>query len=123
MRAIIVLLAGLVFVNQAHAVEFRFANDQWKTQDKLEHFIGGAGTTTISGFAVSIFHDDLMDNKTITTIAIANIAFWTLWEVKDGLVPYEKYGEIGGDGFSYKDLLWSAAGVVFVSGLNLLANR
>lgn len=33
-----------------------------------------------------------------------------LWEVKDALLPYEKVGFWGGDGFSFKDLAADAVG-------------
>jgi hypothetical protein len=35
-----------------------------------------------------------------------------LFEVKDGYMPYEKYGWAGGEGFSKKDLLCNATGIL-----------
>lgn len=35
-------------------------------------------------------------------------------EIKDALVPYEKYGRIGGEGFSWKDLFANVVGIVAV---------
>jgi len=35
-----------------------------------------------------------------------------LWEVKDGFLPWEKYGWIGGDGFSWRDGLAGSIAVV-----------
>jgi len=34
------------------------------------------------------------------------------YEVKDGFVPYEKYGVLGGEGFSKNDVLCDLTGVV-----------
>jgi hypothetical protein len=35
-----------------------------------------------------------------------------LWEVKDGFICWQKYGAIGGDGFSYKDYTADFAGMI-----------
>lgn len=40
------------------------------------------------------------------------ITLGTLWEVKDGFVPYEKIGFWGAEGFSMMDLKLDIAGVV-----------
>ena len=35
-----------------------------------------------------------------------------LWEVKDAMIPYERVGWPGGEGFSYVDVLFDCAGIV-----------
>lgn len=39
------------------------------------------------------------------------LALGILWEIKDGFVPYEKYGKIGGEGFSKKDVIRDLTGI------------
>ena len=99
---------------------FRFARDKWLSQeftwakkgpityDKLQHFIGG-----IFLFALgALIHPDF-------GLAFS-MAFWFLWEVKDGLIPWEsmpvttwplKYNW-GGDGFSWRDMIAAWAGAI-----------
>ena len=38
----------------------------------------------------------------------------SLWELKDSIMPYEKYGWIGGEGFSWKDLIADSVGITIV---------
>jgi len=63
--------------------------------DKVEHAMFFGGITLLS------------DNgwKYALALGLAN-------EVKDALLPYEKYGWIGGEGFSYKDMLANCGGVL-----------
>jgi uncharacterized protein YfiM (DUF2279 family) len=117
----LVALLSLLSFNSAYALEFRFAHDPWKGEDKTDHLIGGSVTTLVSSMSVRIFNDGRMNSKQIRNVFIINAIAWTLWEVKDAVVPYEKYGSIGGDGFSYKDLLWSLAGIAIITGVNILA--
>jgi len=46
-----------------------------------------------------------------------------VWEVKDGLVPYEKAGILGGEGFSTNDLIMDASGIIFNRVGSLIWNR
>jgi len=94
-------------------MKFRFAHDHWKTReitfaysgplsyDKVQHLIGG--------FILSVLFGPLW----ASFLAL-------LWEVKDGLVPWEagyrtywpvKYNW-GGDGFSWRDLVASIGGAL-----------
>ena len=34
------------------------------------------------------------------------------WEIKDGLMDYHVYGWFGGDGFSWRDLVADAVGII-----------
>jgi hypothetical protein len=43
---------------------------------------------------------------------ILTLAVGTLWEVKDGLLPYEKHGYWGGEGFSIMDLICDMVGII-----------
>ncbi len=89
------------------AVEFRIAQDSWKGEDKKDHLIAGIGTMAISSVLWKADSDsDVWD------MAGKNLAFWTLWELKDAVWRWEDHGWFGGDGFSSKDLAWGAGGVV-----------
>lgn len=66
-----------------------------------------------------ISHYDKVEHLTCYTTATVIIDDWRIplvlgvaWEVKDALIPHEKYGRFwGGDGFSYKDTLANMAGI------------
>ena len=70
----------------------RIAHDSWTGGDKIQHAIGGFILALLSTWV--------------------SIIFWLLWEVKDGYIDYEKYGWWGGDGFSYKDFIYSLGGAI-----------
>lgn len=97
-----------------------WAKDSFKGDDKLWHFIGGL----ISPIIVFIFFGTMV----FWTIIIS-LAFWVLWEVKDGYVLVWKVKRwvkkkelsfwlgdlciwLSGDGFSWKDAVMSWAGVL-----------
>ena len=123
MKRIAVLLAVIMSV-EAHAQledGFRFtSNDEWWAKDKRDHFIGGMGTTLITTVAVDIIRtEDFLTKKNVRNIAIFNAVMWLLWEVKDGAYSLNHYeSPIGGDGFSYKDYLWSLAGIAVWTMIN-----
>ena len=97
-------LLFLLLTTTVQAAEFRFAQDSWTGSDKLDHALGGAVTMlAVSGLT----HDADVSLK-------YSVLFWALWEIKDALVRWEDAGYWGGDGFSYKDLAWSTAGVLAV---------
>ena len=79
---------------------FKFANDKWNSRqgfiiayDKLEHFLG----SFVLAYFLSLWVNPLLSAMTTFTLGF-------LWEIKDAFYPYEVYGILGGDGFSYKDL-------------------
>jgi len=98
-------------------MQFLIANDTWTSRettftktglmayDKVQHFLGG--------FLFAILN------------VWFSIAFWLLWEIKDGFISYKK-GYItnwpirynwGGDGFSWRDLVASWIGALIAVGL------
>jgi len=103
---IIVIIAFLLSANICQAETFRWPDwndDKWNSQsgtgiiskyDKTEHFVV-AGAIALYDWKVAL---------------VASVG----WEIKDALVPYEKYGWIGGEGFSVKDLLADCIGIVVV---------
>lgn len=103
MKKLIILL---VFVSFPVFAQFRIADDHWDSKqgtvlkhDKLEHF------AVSSGLTIGL---QILDKKNGWKYALLS---GFLWEIKDGLMPYEKYGEFGGEGFSSKDLIADAVGV------------
>lgn len=67
--------------------------------DKMEHFLLGI----IGAFILQFFLADWF------VLLIGFIAAF-LWEIKDGLLPYDEQGNI--EGFSWKDLIAGIFGVV-----------
>jgi len=99
MKTMLMLLV-LVTTTQAQWRTVPFNKDKWMSNngallkyDKAEHFTG------------SLIINIAIDWKYA-------IALGFLWECKDAVMPYEKYGAIGGEGFSYKDLIADIAGVI-----------
>jgi len=91
---------------QAQLSEFRFAHDSWAlTDDKAAHFGMGFTLSIVTAWLFNV-HSESGQWKNL----IWNTLFWTAWEVKDGHMPYEKYGKIGGDGWSTPDWGYSNAG-------------
>lgn len=94
----------------------RLAQDEWFSHDKLDHLAGGMVTMSLTSL--------VWQPKTTGDVwqrAGVNIAAWALYEVKDGLFDWSPTKKWGGDGFSYKDAAWSAAGVLLVTSVILTA--
>lgn len=82
--------------------KWRWAHDSWLTDDKGFHCFGSAYLFLALIKFLPLFHALI-----ITTI------LGLLWEIKDAIFPYERYGFLGGDGFSYKDLTANIIGILF----------
>lgn len=96
---------------------FRFAHDRWTSRqgliipyDKLEHLLGSFLLTLF----LSIFLNPYLLALTTLTLAV-------LWEIKDALFPFETYGILGGDGFSFRDLAADYLGILLYLCLNSYA--
>ncbi len=74
--------------------------------DKMEHLLASAALAYVGTFFIPLL---------MACIVALLIGF--LWEYKDGLMPYEKYGWFGGEGFSWKDLIADFVGIVIVFSL------
>ena len=77
-----------------------FAQDKWLAWDKFEHFLAGFG----GAYLLKRFQ--MKDNEIMITIVTTE----TFWEIKDYFMDWKKYGWIGGDKFSWKDLIATVAG-------------
>ena len=89
---------------------YLLSHDTWNSTsgafikyDKIEHFIGGIITYLIFRH---VFKLNVQDSS------YWSFVFWSMWEHKDALLSYKKYGFWGGDGFSYRDLIASTGGIM-----------
>jgi hypothetical protein len=90
----------------AYTTEWRWAEDSWElTDDKVAHFGVGFALATVSAWAT-----DAHSEPAQWGVLVGNAAFWSVWEAKDALTPWEKYGKVGGDGWSWADWTYSMAG-------------
>ena len=78
---------------------WRWAKDGWTGKDKLEHL---EFYTILYSTGIELGLKPRESFWLTFTVSILN-------EVKDGLVPSELYGFLGGDGASYKDEFFSIA--------------
>jgi hypothetical protein len=107
----ITILMSIVIVEGQSTGGFRWAKDGPFGFEKMfknrhswwVHFTASGGLY----WAISN-HTGSRESALIHTLPL----IW-LWEVKDGFLPWEKYGWIGGDGFSWRDGL---AGSIAVFG-------
>jgi len=106
MRYIIIIIIACLLVLLpipllAQGNLFRTANDSFRTADKLEH-AGRDGLFFMLIYACG-------NSKPLA--ALGAVTFAVCWEVKDGFMPWERYGWWGGDGFSWRDVAAGACGV------------
>lgn len=76
---------------------WRWAKDSWIGKDKLKHM---EFYTLLYSTGIEL---GLRGRESFWLTVVVSI----LNEVKDGLVPWEFYGSLGGDGASYKDEFYS----------------
>lgn len=92
----------------------KWSDDKWLSRsgsilpyDKLEHLILGA-----LGIFISIYWIGLSLLTSLIILEVLGIG----WEIKDGMFPYNKKGDI--EGFSWKDLIADNGG--FLLGYMLI---
>lgn len=88
----------------------KWSDDKWLSKngsilpyDKLEHLLLG-----VMGMLIGIYWFDFSLLASFIILEVLGVG----WEIKDGLVPYNKKGDI--EGFSWKDLI--ADNVGFLPG-------
>ena len=97
---ILIIMVTLSFSQELG--KWRWANDTAElTHDKEAHFVGSAG---------AYFFFRHKEYTTVESIALS-FGLGVTKEVIDALVPWEKYGSWGGDGFSKYDLAYDIAGI------------
>jgi uncharacterized protein YfiM (DUF2279 family) len=80
---------------------FTSMNGHFIKYDKAEHC---AGSFMLHSGLVGIG----VDNK---KAMILSLSAGLAWELKDSVIPYEKYGAFGGEGFCWRDFTADAVGV------------
>lgn len=91
------------------AMQWRWADDTFLEpsgeicEDKVLHFEAHA----VFDFGAYLL--GASKKQRMLTSIVSGIA----WEVKDAVAPWEMYGWLGGDGFSFNDIWANIAGVVF----------
>ena len=91
--------------------EWRWANDTSEfTMDKEAHLVGSFGLYYL------FRHKEFNETQSI----LYSVSLGILKETSDALLPYEKFGRIGGDGFSKYDLYYNIAGIGLAYALDKL---
>jgi len=84
-----------------------YANDSWFTSDKLSHMLG------CYVLSVKLRGVHLLTGGNKYLAALETLFLGAVWEYKDYLWSWETYGYIGGDGFSYRDLVADLIGAIY----------
>ncbi len=106
----VAILMGIVIVEGQSTGGFRWAKDGPFGFEEMfrnrhswwVHFAASGGLY----WAISN-HTESQESALIHSLPV----IW-LWEIKDGFLPWEEYGWIGGDGFSWRDGLTGSIAVV-----------
>ena len=107
---LIKIIMVLLMTSLIHA-EWRWANDDMEfTMDKEAHLVGSFGLYYL------FRHKEFNETQSI----LYSVSLGLLKETSDALLPYEKYGRIGGDGFSKYDLYYNIAGIGLAYALDKL---
>ena len=110
---LIKILMVLLMVSMAHT-EWRWADDTTEfTMDKQAHFTGSFGLYFM------FRHKDFSELDSFKYSLYCGIAK----EVIDAYVPHEKYGKVGGDGFSKYDLGYNLLGIGIACGIDKLWDK
>lgn len=100
MRKKILAVAFVLLIVQNLPAQF-FAKDDFSGWDKIGHVTAGA-----MGFGV-LKSLGICDNDNLMISLGLGIGF----EIKDSLMPCKEYGEWGGDGFSWRDIVADCVGI------------
>lgn len=99
-------VAIFLIVTSSSFADFRVSHVGWNSQDgvifksdKFEHCLA---SSVIYGITRQK-HDPLESLFITTGLSVA-------WEIKDGFIPFEKYGRLGGEGFCIRDVFASFVG-------------
>ena len=107
---LIKIIMVLLITSLAHT-EWRWANDTSEfTMDKEAHLVGSFGLYYL------FRHKEFNETQSI----LYSVSLGLLKETSDALLPYEKYGRMGGDGFSKYDLYYNIAGIGLAYALDKL---
>lgn len=112
---LICVLFGLLFAGSLKAIESGEPSDyslqigDWRTSHETLKFNMAASMTHFAGSAyIANILEERMD---WWKADLATLSLGLLWEVKDGYVPWEQVGGLGGEGFSTNDFKMDLLGV------------
>ena len=113
MLLIPIAVTVFLLITTSAFAQFRWSEDSWFTKqgviikyDKIEHAVLG-GCLAVAVYAIS--------RSWISTF-VWSTTLNCLWEIKDGFLEWERFGWIGGDGFSWKDFIASEVGILITMG-------
>ena len=110
---LIKVLMVLLMVSMVHT-EWRWAEDTSEfTMDKQAHFVGSYGLYFM------FRHKDFSELDSFKYTFYCGL----VKEVFDAYVPHEKYGKVGGDGFSKYDLGYNLLGIGIAYGVDKLWDK
>jgi len=111
----LLLFAGLGFSQEKSVdyFEWRIASNSVTNPDKI-------ALCTIAPAYVARFYDNYLPWWQADLLAFSTTV---LWEIKDGLIPEEKQGFLGGEGFSKVDLKYGAIGIGLNRVLPVIVNQ
>ena len=105
---VFVAILFLMWATNACADEPEYFKWRWSHQPIMQmpdasglHFVGSAYLAGTFDNSLKWWQSD-----------IQTLSYGVIWEIKDGLIPYERAGFIGGEGFSWNDILMDASGVI-----------
>ena len=84
-----------------------YAADSWLTSDKFAHMLG---TFVLS---VKLRGVDILSGGNKYIAALEAVILGAVWEYKDYRYSWEVHGILGGDGFSYRDLVADIIGAAY----------
>ena len=89
-------------IGYSQELQWRWADDDMEfTMDKEAHLVGSFGLYYL------FRHKEFNETQSI----LFSLSIGLLKETSDALLPWEKYGAWGGDGFSKYDLYYNMAGI------------
>lgn len=103
MRSLILILFLTVSLQAQEFGEWRISEDS---------MLKCADCTFGHGSASWIIADLLDDHMAWWKADLITLGAGIAWEVKDGYVPWEKYGVLGGEGFSRNDIYADLTGII-----------
>jgi len=105
----------ILLITLSSFAQFRVSYEPiWQNPDaSVLHFVGSAFLATkLEDCGLKWWQADLI-----------TLGLGTAWEVKDGLLPYERFGYAGGEGFGRGDMICNLSGVVFNRLLRVAIKR
>ena len=111
MNYLLIVLMVLSIGYSQELGQWRWADDSGElAHDKEAHFVGSFGLYYL------FRHKEFNETQSI----LYSLSLGLLKETSDALLPWEKYGAWGGDGFSKYDLYYNIAGIGLAYALDKL---